>query len=317
MDTDTSTAADAAQIIVLSAPDTDALRGKARLLLAQLHALARHAATAIAGTATANDDAGDGPSTLAALAYTLQSSPDEGACRTAFVVSHVDDLVGGLEHYLRALSAAQSAAPRAVVAGRRGVLVPVFCGDIGVNAAAAQLLAGAAAARMARALWAARDLENLALFWVRGGRVDWDALHDGPRPRPRRLMLPDVVLPTNAARADDTGISFDPPSALAPEAAPMRTATEVEALLGQLWQSLFGLPTVGRHQDFFELGGDSLLGMRMLVLLRELHGIDLLLRHVYEAPTIARLGETIMRLAAVATASENDDAIEYEEGFIR
>ncbi|WP_321870065.1 phosphopantetheine-binding protein [Burkholderia ubonensis] len=291
MSIDTLQAAETAEIIVLSAPGVDALRGAAWQLLGQLRAFANGAPTE--------------PFTLSDLAYTLKSCRDASTCRAAFVVRRLDDLAAGLEHYLRARDEADAIVPRSVTAGRHGELVTILRGDVAADAGAARLLAGAAAQTMARALWASRDLENVALIWVRGGRLDWDALRDGPPPR--RLAWLDEAPPESGA----------PPCAGDALAVPAVSAAGIEPGLAAIWQALFDLPAIGRHQDFFALGGDSQLGLRMLAQVRERHGIDLPLRYLYEAPTIARMSETIVRLAALAPSAGNDDATEYEEGFIR
>ncbi|MBR8332452.1 hypothetical protein KDW69_12420 [Burkholderia ambifaria] len=285
-------AAETADIIVLSAPGVDALRGAAWQLLGQLRALA--------------SDAAAEPFTLADLAYTLKSRPEAGGCRVAFVTRQLDDLAAGLEHYLRAHAQAEASVPRSVTPGRHGELVTILRGDLAADSGTARLLTGAAAATMARALWAARDLENLALIWVRGGQLDWDALRDGPPPR--RLAWPDQAPLEAGARPA--------PEAFEGAAAGV-SAAGIEPDLTAIWQALFALPAVGRHQDFFALGGDSQLGLRMLAQLRERHGIDLPLRCLYEAPTVARLAEAIVRLAAPAPSGDQDDASEYEEGVIR
>lgn len=291
-------AAQAAEIIVLSAPDADALRRAARHLLDHLDAFANGAPAE--------------PFTLADLAYTLKSCRDEFACRAAFVVRYVDDLAAGLEHVLRVHHGDDSGAPRSVTTGRHGELVTILRGDVAANASAARLLAGAPAEAMARALWAARDLENLALVWVRGGRLDWDALRDGPPPR--RLAWPDAAAPEGAASANATDNAA---VTAAGTAAGTESASGVEQRLAGIWQALFGLSSIGRHQDFFALGGDSQLGLRMLAQVRELHGVDLPLRYLYEAPTVARMSETILRLAALAPSDDSGVTTEYEEGFIR
>lgn len=285
-------AAETADIIVLSAPGVEALRGIAWHLLGQLHARAGDAATE--------------PFTLAELAYTLKSRPEAGGCRVAFVARRLDDLAAGLEHYLRAHAQAEACVPRSVTAGRHGELVTILRGDLAADSGTARLLTGAAAATMARVLWAARDLENLALIWVRGGQLDWDALREGPPPR--RLAWPDQAPPEAGAR---------PLPETFEGAAAGISAAGVEPGLAAIWQALFALPAIGRHQDFFALGGDSQLGLRMLAEVREHHGIDLPLRYLYEAPTVARLAETIVRLAAPAAPDGPDDASEYEEGVIR
>ncbi|HSF38303.1 MAG TPA: amino acid adenylation domain-containing protein, partial [Thermoanaerobaculia bacterium] len=68
---------------------------------------------------------------------------------------------------------------------------------------------------------------------------------------------------------------------------PPRTPFE-EALAG-IWQSLLGLDRVGVHDDFFSLGGHSLLATQMVSRVREVFGVEIELRSVFEEPTVAEL----------------------------
>jgi amino acid adenylation domain-containing protein len=76
--------------------------------------------------------------------------------------------------------------------------------------------------------------------------------------------------------------------------------TDVEALLAQVWCELLGVERVGVHDEFFELGGHSLLVMRLVARLRTTLGVELPVRAVFEAPTLAALAEAIGRASGGA-----------------
>jgi len=63
---------------------------------------------------------------------------------------------------------------------------------------------------------------------------------------------------------------------------------ELEARLAMLWQSLLGIDPVGIHDNFMELGGDSVLSLQMVARARRA-GLELTLAQVLEHPTIAEL----------------------------
>jgi acyl carrier protein len=73
-----------------------------------------------------------------------------------------------------------------------------------------------------------------------------------------------------------------------------RTADEV--VLARIWAGVLEIDKVGVQDNFFELGGHSLLALQMLFRVREMFEIDLPLRALFEAPTIAQLRRTILRL---------------------
>lgn len=82
--------------------------------------------------------------------------------------------------------------------------------------------------------------------------------------------------------------------------------TPVEERLAEILCSLFTVKEVGVNDNFFLLGGHSLLGAQLIVKIRNTFGIDIALRTLFDAPTIAALSIEIERLiiARVAAMSE-------------
>ena len=67
----------------------------------------------------------------------------------------------------------------------------------------------------------------------------------------------------------------------------------VEEILIGLWSQVLHRDAFGIHQDFFALGGHSLLGAQLMARIREAFQIELPLRALFDAPTIAGLAEHI------------------------
>src|SRR5262245_14941912 len=72
--------------------------------------------------------------------------------------------------------------------------------------------------------------------------------------------------------------------------------TIVEDLLCATWRHFLGLSEIGIHQNFFELGGHSLLATQVMTRLARTFGVEISLRTLFEAPTVAQLGKRIEEL---------------------
>ncbi|HVR99547.1 MAG TPA: amino acid adenylation domain-containing protein, partial [Thermoanaerobaculia bacterium] len=69
--------------------------------------------------------------------------------------------------------------------------------------------------------------------------------------------------------------------------------TPTEELVAGLWQDLLKVERVGREDDFFALGGHSLLATQLITRLRQVFAVDLPLRTLFQAPTVAGLAEAV------------------------
>ncbi|MGK6317851.1 condensation domain-containing protein, partial [Neorhizobium sp. DT-125] len=64
--------------------------------------------------------------------------------------------------------------------------------------------------------------------------------------------------------------------------------TETEAALAAIWQDVLGLDRVGVNDNFFEIGGDSILSLQIVARARKV-GIAITPKQIFEAPQIERL----------------------------
>lgn len=67
----------------------------------------------------------------------------------------------------------------------------------------------------------------------------------------------------------------------------------ISRLIQQTWAEVLGLAAVGPDDDFFDLGGSSLVVAATMARLNERLGLDLPLRALFEAPTPAEMAELI------------------------
>jgi acyl carrier protein len=73
---------------------------------------------------------------------------------------------------------------------------------------------------------------------------------------------------------------------------------EMEAQLATIWAEVLGLPRVGIHDNFFAIGGHSLLIMQVLSRTSDAFEINLPVRTLFKTPTIAELAASIEKTRA-------------------
>jgi len=83
--------------------------------------------------------------------------------------------------------------------------------------------------------------------------------------------------------------------------------TPIEERLAKIVCSLLNLNEVSVNDNFFLLGGHSLLGTQLIVKIRDAFGVDLALRTLFDAPTISELSSEIERLILARVESMSED----------
>ena len=68
---------------------------------------------------------------------------------------------------------------------------------------------------------------------------------------------------------------------------------ELEVAVARVWQELFGLDRIGSEDDFFELGGDSLLAIQIASRLSKGFQVEVPVSGFFERPTVAGLAQLI------------------------
>jgi len=90
---------------------------------------------------------------------------------------------------------------------------------------------------------------------------------------------------------------------------------DLEEGLAELWTEALGIAPVGVNDNLFELGGDSLLAIRLLSKVRKAYGVDLAPAAFFKAPTVAELAALVeLRLIEdIEAAGLGDEAGETGE----
>jgi acyl carrier protein len=90
--------------------------------------------------------------------------------------------------------------------------------------------------------------------------------------------------------------------------------TDTEQKLAVIWQQLLGVERVGRHDNFFDLGGHSLLLTRLVSQIQKQFTIDdLSVRDIFHSQTISDQALDISYQLSVNMPDDCEDAIVNEE----
>ncbi|MDT5028183.1 MAG: hypothetical protein QOE61_4609, partial [Micromonosporaceae bacterium] len=115
--------------------------------------------------------------------------------------------------------------------------------------------------------------------------------------------MPDYLVPSAFVVLDSFPLSSNGkldraalPTPVAGSAAPegdVRPRNAAERAVAEIWAEVLGLEQVGVEDDFFHLGGDSILAVKAIARIRAAFGTALSARAVFDAHTIARIAELL------------------------
>jgi phthiocerol/phenolphthiocerol synthesis type-I polyketide synthase E len=150
-------------------------------------------------------------------------------------------------------------------------------------------------------------LNTLGQLWLAGVQVDWSEFYANesrrrvslptyPFERKRYWLSPGKVMHATAPGGSD--LAVQPETDLASSAHPDQDVTEppkgaprneVERSLAEIWRGLLGVEALSIYDNFFEIGGSSLLATRLFTQIANVFGKRLPLATIFEAPTIEEL----------------------------
>jgi acyl transferase domain-containing protein/thioesterase domain-containing protein len=157
-------------------------------------------------------------------------------------------------------------------------------------------------------------LTTLGRLWLAGAPIHWPGLD--PAGAGRRVPLPTYPVERRRYWIDpptpDAAPALqwrEPPQPAHAPAAPLAGGRRapapwnaVEQTIADLWQSLLGQAEIGRDDDFFALGGDSLLAVQFMARLRAVTAVALPLHSLFTTPTVAGLAQLVQEHQEASTA---------------
>ncbi|HEU4558131.1 MAG TPA: amino acid adenylation domain-containing protein, partial [Longimicrobium sp.] len=129
------------------------------------------------------------------------------------------------------------------------------------------------------------------------GSVETGALRAHLRQGLPEYMVPSAFVFLDALPLTPNG-KLDRKALPAPDFAPaeeryVAPRTPVEEVLAEIWAETLRLERVGVEESFFDLGGHSLLATRVVARVRQLFGVEVPLRALFEGPTVAELARRV------------------------
>lgn len=129
-----------------------------------------------------------------------------------------------------------------------------------------------------------------------------------------KLQADALALAANVSAEE--GSRFERPSLETPFAAPQ---SEMEREIQELWQDLLGIDGLGIDDDFFALGGHSLIAVRLFSRLRSEYGKSYAISLLFEAPTVRalaqRLSADLRPEAELLSGTEGESSSTSSEDF--
>lgn len=110
---------------------------------------------------------------------------------------------------------------------------------------------------------------------------------------PTALVALDALPLTPNGKVDRNALPAPEEARSEPETAFVAPRTEAEQVLAALWADLLGLDEVGSHDNFFDLGGHSILAIKLFARIESAFGRKLPLSVLFTASTVAKLAELL------------------------
>ncbi|NJL23634.1 MAG: AMP-binding protein [Leptolyngbyaceae cyanobacterium SM1_3_5] len=172
---------------------------------------------------------------------------------------------------------------------------------------------------------------QILLHSLVGGAIDpaWTTQWNPPAPAPildqirefLRQKLPAYMIPsrfqflealplTANGKLDRRSLPQFAPDRPAESIAPQ---TEIERAIAQIWQQALQVEAIGIHDDFFELGGNSLSATQVITQMRQTFQAEVSIRQFFTAPTIAAQAQMLRPVEAIAPIPKVDRSPDIDQ----
>jgi amino acid adenylation domain-containing protein len=141
-----------------------------------------------------------------------------------------------------------------------------------------------------------------------------------------RELLPDYMVPssfvfldhlpmTATGKVDRRALPAPQPGDLERQRVYVAPRTPTEETIAAIWASVLRLQKVGVEDNFFEMGGHSLLTTQVISRIRQALAVEIPVRTLFERPTISALAESIETILWL-THSNDHERHDYEQGEV-
>jgi len=164
--------------------------------------------------------------------------------------------------------------------------------------------------------------KRLVAYWVSRAQAQRSGteLRDFLKAKLPEHMVPSHFVPLEALPLTPNG-KVDRKALPAPE---IETAgaqeadaprSELQKTVAAIWRELFKRDQIGLHDDFFDLGGDSLIGVALIMRVKSALGVELPMASLFDQPTIAGIADALAALRPDLAAPANDAAAAQLDEF--
>ena len=130
---------------------------------------------------------------------------------------------------------------------------------------------------------------------------------------PSHILIVDEIPKGPTGKLQRIGLAKKLASKLMAENVPPRNP--IEDIIARIWTDVLGMEQISVYDNFFMLGGDSLMATRVVSRVRKAFDIELPIPTIFKEPKLADLAETIEEILLNNGAPDHDELMQALEGI--